>query len=245
MKQKLLFLILNALLLLGCKEPPAVDVVIVDAETGSTIRGADVYIKKKWVGSSDADGVISLVVKDRRNVPLSVEKYGYFKRSFKAENLSTLGEIRLQPKPDASTHSRKNASAARNEYEDAEYEAFMEQVEKLDTAAIPEGCDYLGGMYSRDASFPGGQRALMRFIQENVVYPETAIDNDEQGKVYLSFIVADDGEISKVKVERGVCISLDREAKRVVRAMPNWHPGYCNARPVATRCRLPIVFSLN
>ncbi|GAB5416476.1 MAG: hypothetical protein Crog4KO_09370 [Crocinitomicaceae bacterium] len=96
-----------------------------------------------------------------------------------------------------------------------------------------------------EALFPGGQEALQRFIVNNVVYPETSIDMDEQGKVYLSFVVEKDGKISQVKVERGVSKDLDREAKRIVRAMPNWEAGEVKGKKVRTRCRLPIVFTLN
>lgn len=96
-----------------------------------------------------------------------------------------------------------------------------------------------------EALFPGGQAALQRYIVNNVVYPETSIDMDEQGKVYLSFVVEKDGKISQVKIEKGVSTDLDREAKRIVRAMPNWEAGEVKGKKVRTRCRLPIVFTLN
>ncbi|PWL27291.1 MAG: hypothetical protein DCO96_11120 [Fluviicola sp. XM-24bin1] len=96
-----------------------------------------------------------------------------------------------------------------------------------------------------EASFPGGAAALQSYIVNNIQYPETSIDMDEQGKVYLSFVVGADGTISQVKVERGVSKDLDREAKRVVRSMPKWVPGEAGGKKVATRCRLPIVFTLN
>jgi protein TonB len=96
-----------------------------------------------------------------------------------------------------------------------------------------------------EAGFIGGSGALQTFIVSNVVYPETSIDMDEQGKVYLSFIVEEDGKISHVTVERGVSKDLDREAKRIVRAMPNWEAGEVKGKKVRTRCRLPIVFTLH
>jgi protein TonB len=96
-----------------------------------------------------------------------------------------------------------------------------------------------------EAVFPGGAAALQSYIVNNIQYPETSIDMDEQGKVYLSFVVGADGKISQVKVERGVSRDLDREAKRVVRSMPKWTPGEAGGKKVATRCRLPIVFTLN
>jgi protein TonB len=96
-----------------------------------------------------------------------------------------------------------------------------------------------------EAAFPGGAAALQSYIVNNIQYPETSIDMDEQGKVYLSFVVGANGKISQVKIERGVSNDLDREAKRVVRSMPNWVPGEASGKKVATRCRLPIVFTLN
>ena len=95
-----------------------------------------------------------------------------------------------------------------------------------------------------EAEFIGGAQALMKYIQTNIQYPPTSIEMNEQGKVYLSFVVEPDGSISNVVVERGVSPDLDKEAKRVVRSMPNWKPGEQKAKKSRTRCRLPINFQL-
>ena len=95
-----------------------------------------------------------------------------------------------------------------------------------------------------EAEFIGGPQALMKYIQSNIQYPPTSIEMNEQGKVYLSFVVEPDGSISNVVVERGVSPDLDKEAKRVVRSMPNWKPGESKAKKSRTRCRLPINFQL-
>ena len=95
-----------------------------------------------------------------------------------------------------------------------------------------------------EAEFIGGPQALTKYIQTNIQYPPTSIEMNEQGKVYLSFVVEADGSISNVVVERGVSPDLDREAKRVVRSMPNWKPGESKAKKSRTRCRLPINFQL-
>ena len=89
-----------------------------------------------------------------------------------------------------------------------------------------------------------GTLGLMRFINENVNYPETSIEMNEQGRVFLQFIVEKDGSITNVKVDRGVSIDLDREAKRVIQRMPRWIPGQVNGRNVRSRCRIPINFRL-
>lgn len=96
-----------------------------------------------------------------------------------------------------------------------------------------------------EASFPGGVVALQRWISENVQYPQTSIEMNEQGKVYLSFVVETDGSISNISIERGVSPDLDKEAKRVLRKMPNWEAGEAKGKKARTRCRLPINFTLN
>ena len=93
-----------------------------------------------------------------------------------------------------------------------------------------------------EAEFIGGPQALMKYIQLNIQYPPTSIEMNEQGKVYLSFVVEADGSITNVAVERGVSPDLDREAIRVVRSMPNWIPGEAKGEKCRTRHRLAITF---
>ena len=95
-----------------------------------------------------------------------------------------------------------------------------------------------------EAVFPGGAAELQKWINSNVQYPQTSIEMNEQGRVYLSFVVEANGEVSDVKIERGVSKDLDKEAKRVARKMPKWEAGEVSGKKVRTRCRLPIIFTL-
>jgi protein TonB len=95
-----------------------------------------------------------------------------------------------------------------------------------------------------EATFPGGPAEMQKWINSNVQYPQTSIEMNEQGRVYLSFVVEPDGSITNVSVERGVSPDLDKEAKRVVRRMPKWTAGEAGGKKVRTRCRLPIIFTL-
>jgi protein TonB len=95
-----------------------------------------------------------------------------------------------------------------------------------------------------EAEFIGGAQAMMKYIQQNILYPPTSIEMNEQGKVYLSFVVEADGSISNVSIERGVSKDIDNEAKRIVRSMPKWTPGEAKGKKSRTRCRLPINFQL-
>ena len=95
-----------------------------------------------------------------------------------------------------------------------------------------------------EAEFIGGAQAMMKYIQQNIQYPPKSIEMNEQGKVYLSFVVETDGTISNVAIERGVSIDIDNEAERIVRSMPKWSPGESKGKKARTRCRLPINFQL-
>lgn len=97
-----------------------------------------------------------------------------------------------------------------------------------------------------EAEFPGGFSAMMKYIQDNLVYPEIGIQTGAQGKCYLRFVVGDDGEISSVKVMRGIsgCPECDREAVRVIKSMPKWKPGKIRGASVASYFDLPINFTL-
>ena len=68
---------------------------------------------------------------------------------------------------------------------------------------------------------------------------------NEQGRVFLSFVVEKDGSITNVSIERGVSPEIDKEAKRVIRKMPKWIPGEASGKKCRARCRLPINFQLN
>lgn len=93
--------------------------------------------------------------------------------------------------------------------------------------------------------FPGGDAALRAYIAQSVKYPQIAQENGIQGKVYVNFVVGKDGSISNVKIARGVDPSLDKEAIRVVTALPKWKPGKQGGKPVRVSYTVPINFVLN
>lgn len=94
------------------------------------------------------------------------------------------------------------------------------------------------------AEFPGGPAAMMKWLNNNMRYPEAAQQNDIQGKVVVNFVVEKDGSIAQVKIAKGVDKDLDREAVRVVKKMPKWQPGKNNGVPVRSYFNLPVTFRL-
>ncbi len=92
--------------------------------------------------------------------------------------------------------------------------------------------------------FPGGEEALRKYIAQSVKYPVIAQENGIQGRVYVSFVVNTKGKVTDVKIARGVDPNLDKEAIRVVQAMPAWKPGKQRGKAVKVSYTVPINFVL-
>ena len=87
-------------------------------------------------------------------------------------------------------------------------------------------------------------QVVQKWIAKNVKYPMIAQENNIQGKVFVQFVIEKDGSVSDVKVARSVDPSLDKEAIRVVKAMPKWKPGKQRGKPVRVSYTVPINFQL-
>lgn len=98
----------------------------------------------------------------------------------------------------------------------------------------------------RQPEFPGGVEAMYRWIGEHLQYPADAAEEGAQGRVTVEFVVSKTGAIENVKILRGRHPALDKEALRVVKAMPKWNPGRKeDGEPAKVTYILPIQFRLN
>ena len=93
-------------------------------------------------------------------------------------------------------------------------------------------------------TFPGGQQALFEWLSKNIKYPVVAEENGVQGRVIVTFVVERNGSITDVQVAKSVDPSLDKEAVRVVKAMPHWIPGKQNGSAVRVKFTVPVTFRL-
>ena len=89
-----------------------------------------------------------------------------------------------------------------------------------------------------------GPSGLRKWIGDNMKYPAIAEENGIQGRVVCQFVVEKDGSISDVQVLQSVDPSLDKEAVRVVKAMPKWTPGKHGGAPVRVKYTVPLQFRL-
>ena len=92
--------------------------------------------------------------------------------------------------------------------------------------------------------FPGGEAALMKYLDSHIVYPPLAAMNEVEGRVVVQFVVKKDGSVGEVKIVRSVDKDLDKEAIRVVKSLPKFTPGRQNGKAVNVWYTLPVPFKL-
>ena len=93
--------------------------------------------------------------------------------------------------------------------------------------------------------FPGGQQAMLQWINNHMQYPQAALDQGTQGRVYVQFVVEKNGSLTNIKVLRNIDTSLSNEAIRLVQTMPRWTPGYKDGQPVRCQVTIPITFKID
>ena len=93
--------------------------------------------------------------------------------------------------------------------------------------------------------YPGGPNEMMKYLQENIKYPQSAKDNKIEGRVFVTFVVEKDGSITNAAVIRGIDKECDAEALRVVSSMPKWNPGQQDGKNVRTQFTIPIYYKFN
>ena len=99
-------------------------------------------------------------------------------------------------------------------------------------------------MVEQKPSFKGGDAALYKWLNSQIVYPAAASEEGVQGIVIVAFVIEKDGRVTNVQVVRKKHPALDAEALRVVKKMPNWTPGRNNGQPVRVKYNLPVTFKL-
>jgi TonB family protein len=101
--------------------------------------------------------------------------------------------------------------------------------------------------FEPEAEYPGGPKALQIFINQNFKYPQNAIDSGIVGRIYVSFIVEADGELTNFLIYKGIetCPECNEEALRIFRLMPKWIPAINDGKNIRSRMKVPINLTLN
>jgi len=120
----------------------------------------------------------------------------------------------------------------------------------IDAANSPKSADTTEDVMDvgdESPEYPGGNEAMLMYLQQNVKYPQDGLDSAMSGTVYVEFVVRKTGDVSDVKLVRGIkdYPSFGAEAVRVISAMPKWKPGLMNDKPVNVKMVIPVRFSIN
>jgi TonB family protein len=100
-------------------------------------------------------------------------------------------------------------------------------------------------VYAKPDKLPeyvGGENAKNKFIQKNLKYPKSAVNQISNGKVIAEAIVEKDGSLSNIRIIRKLNPIFDKEVERVISIMPKWKPAYHENKPVRSRVTIPVVF---
>jgi protein TonB len=123
-------------------------------------------------------------------------------------------------------------------YEDLRISDIVETWEGTYTTVVP----FL--MVEIYPEFPGGEEALVEFLYNHVVYPNSARTAGVEGQVYVGFIVEKDGRLTNFTITRSAAPVLDNEVLRVMKLMPKWKPGQQRGKAVRVQFQLPVTFAL-
>jgi TonB family protein len=155
------------------------------------------------------------------------------------ESMTSQDNASDKPATTAGNNTRKKGTKGRASINRANMSA-----EKT-SAAVKEA----DGVYSRAdvmPMFPGGEDALQKFIEDNIEYPEAAIEQGAEGDIRVVFTVNESGKVTNVKAagDNNMEYGLKEEAVAVMNKMPAWTPGKVNGKKVKTRMHLPISFQI-
>lgn len=126
---------------------------------------------------------------------------------------------------------------------DLNKQVVREQIIAPEPAPEPEKV-YTMAMVEQKPEFPGGEAAMYKWLGDHISYPAQAAEEGVSGRVVVQFDISKTGDIENVKVVRGRHPALDKEAMRLVKAMPKWQPGRNNGQPVKVTYTLPVTFKL-
>lgn len=121
----------------------------------------------------------------------------------------------------------------------------IETTETAETVVMVDQEDPVFEIVDQMPQYPGGQAALMKYINENIKYPVNAFEKKIQGRVILQYVVNTDGSLSNIKLVRSVDPDLDAEAIRVISGMPKWIPGKHKGETVRVKYTIPVQFKLS
>ena len=191
-----------------------------------------------------------------KGLPTTIEmkRKGYFTSSMKDsvlvivnEKVKGYGEEVLSSIPGEQIESvlSMHSESTVAEYGDkAKHGVIKITTKKENKESIPVKEKLIFQIADKMPEFPGGMKECMKFINQNTRYPIEAHRNGIHGRVLVSFVISEKGDIESPHIFRSVDPLLDAEALRVIKSMPKWKPGKQKGKAVNVRFTLPVIFKI-
>jgi TonB family protein len=211
--------------------------IVKDLETSKPMAGAKV--------STSVNGIISLIGETDSKGEVVISGITEKSITVLVESSNKIYQIAKEI-----FYNSKKVNSTREIWIKISYDEQMRRYEMIDNQFNDSDEKFIDDLKNKElikfnsGYYIGGRAAMMKFISENVKYPEDCIMEGIQGKVYLSFFIQKDGRITNVRVARGVHPNLDLEAVRAVRNFPHFSPATLENEPVKQLYYIPINFSL-
>ncbi|RYY27751.1 MAG: energy transducer TonB [Chitinophagaceae bacterium] len=215
-------------------------VLVVSGIVLSTIFTACSFDSDKDYKSEERDGAVDTLQRGQEgyqqhhesNPPKdAVPQNDSFQRNMPNQNDSSVKKDSSRSNQPVSSVRPKKPAASLSVW-DADTKQRDREGVYVDTDVVPE--------------FPGGKKAIQRFIADNIRYPEEAVQDDVEGTVQVTFVLDENGRVAKAEAtSNNIGYGLEQEAIRVVKQMSGWKPGKVAGKNVKTRLSLPVVFLIS
>ncbi len=211
----------------------------VKGSDGKPLPGASISVKGETRGTTtDLEGRFRMNVPAGSRLVVKYESLHSIDLAISPTYKSTIFSITLNPNSARLEETLNPASLAAAPSADGKSMHVTVQPKSIDGEPIFT-------VVQEQPQFPGGNKAMYKFLGDNIKYPEPATRANVSGKVFLNFVVTKEGEIKNVTILKEMGFGIDEEAMRVVSLMPRWTPGKQDGKPLNVRYNLPIAFELD
>lgn len=187
------------------------------------------------IGAAYPDQSLTVVInnKDRANFPGAPETY------YLNKYVTVTGKVEMvSGKPQMTIQNKSQIVEVPAPKEDVVKTPAPEQKENTSPVTTTTKAPN-----EKPASFPGGHEAMLTFLKDNLVCPESELAVGEKKVVVARFLIKPDGSASDIQISQPGGKNFDREVIRVLKKMPKWEPQLANGNPVAVSVTQPITFS--
>ncbi|MCW3102379.1 MAG: hypothetical protein JWO09_819 [Bacteroidetes bacterium] len=200
-----------------------------DKKAAAKEQPADEMLKTTEVADVvNAEAKDEEAAKDKQKVAAKRDE----NRAVSTERKKTEESKNAEDKPAATT---ANTGLAK-EMPDNAFQTAADSTETLSNSTT----DKIYSVVDEMPKFPGGDAEMLKYIRNNLRYPEMEKETDVKGKVYVQFVVDKKGNIKDPKIFKGTDSAFDKEVLRVFKSMPKWSPGKMKGEPVNVLMNIPV-----